>query len=480
MPYPRSGVLHRLLIASAIALCLLGAHRPADADPVVQTWPDGTEKERYEVDAEGRKHGSYLETHANGQVAIRATWKHGVLHGLHKSYDEQGHLRVQATYRDGVLHGAWKQYHENDRLEVTATYKDGKLHGAWHLRGPDGATRVKTSYEDGLLDGSYRAWDGKHAITKQTWRAGVPTDVDGIAPYPRPKAQLVKEIQRLLAGDGRLAADPLEADRELALRYLKAYRCISGVPYADIEINPGFQMHAQAAAEVCSALGAITHFPKNPGWDPTRFQFAAIGTKSSNLAQGRIACDSIRAYMDDSDERNIGRVGHRAWCMNPAMTRTGFGTVDRFSAMWSISSERKDVADYEFVSCPPAGHAPGGWFGEHWAWSVSLNPKRFDAPAANAVRIEVVPVEETFLPSGAPLVLENVSVLDKSAGIPYMLVFRPVGVSLAEGLRYRVTVEGLQHKGKPTTLRYYVDFFDFAYVPPQLPADLTPASVLSR
>lgn len=465
----------------ALALCLgLFGFSPASADeakPLASV--DATALESVDVDGEGRPHGKYTLLHASGETAVKATYRHGELHGLHRTYNEAGRLSAQKTYRKGVLHGSFKEYHANRRLKLTATYRDGKLHGAYHVRAADGSTLVKTSYKHGLRDGTFKAWEGSRVVTKQTWRNGVPTDVDGIAPYPRTRKNIVSEIQRLLAGDGELSDDPLEADRELALRYLKAYRCIAGVPYDDIEINAGYQLHAQAAAEICKTLGQITHFPKNPGWASGRFDFAAKGTKSSNLAQGRIACDSIRAYMDDSDARNIDKVGHRAWCLNPAMTQTGFGTVDHFSAMWSISSDRKHVPDYEFVACPSAGQAPAQWFDTHWAWSASLNPAHFDAPQPGAVQIAVTPVDETFLPTGAPLALNHLSVLQKSAGVPYMVVFRPVGVTLQPGAHYRVTVSGLTHKGKAKTLRYYVAFFDCPYVAPRLPSEM-PLSVLSR
>ncbi len=493
----------RLLAALVATLCLLGAGPLASADPTTHDLPDGG-KEQYEVDDQGRKHGPYTRWHPQGQIAVQAsydqdrldglvrtwdvtgaprsaiTYKRGVLHGAHKTYDDRGQLVRHKGYRDGQLHGAWKSYYPNRRLELTTSYRAGKQHGAYHLRANDGSTRIKTTYKDGLRHGTLRAFEGKKTLTKQTWRQGVPVNVDGINPYPREQAPLVAELKRLLIGDGGISAKPLEADRELALRYLKAYRCISGVPYDDIAIDPRYQAHAQAAAEVCRDLGHITHFPANPGWDAARFDFAATGTKSSNLAQGCIACESIRAYMDDSDERNIAKVGHRAWCMNPAMTETGFGTVDRFSAMWSISGGRKSVPDYEFVACPPAGHAPGPWFGTHWAWSVSLHPKRFDAPRTGAVKVVVQPVDETFLPQGAALELNHLSVLQKSAGIPYMIVFRPVGVSLAAGSRYRVTIRGLTAKGKPRTLRYYTAFFDFSYVTPSVTTQPVPSSVLSR
>ena len=95
------------------------------------------------------------------------------------------------------------------------------------------------------------------------------------------------------------------------------------------------------------------------------------------------------------------------------------------------------------------------------------------------MRVEVLPVGETFLPAGEPLALNHLSVLKKSAGIPYMVVFRPVGVALTAGSRYRVTVDGLTQKGKPRRLRYFVNFFDFAYVAPRVDQRL-PATLLSR
>ncbi|MDF1700101.1 MAG: hypothetical protein P1V36_02945 [Planctomycetota bacterium] len=456
-----------LIAAALLGLCALHPTKVLAAESAAPPASATYEGGQVERDDEGRPHGAFVRLHAHGVVAVRASYHHGLLKGLHKTYDEAGRLLVQKTYRRGELHGSWKDYHPNKRLKLTANYRHGKLHGTYLVRDPKGLTVLKTTYKEGLLHGKLQAFEGRRKISEQRWKQGVALDVDGVTPFPRAKETITGEVQRLLAGDGVLSEDPLEADRELALRYLKAYRCISGVPYDDIAIDAGHQAHAQAAAEVCRDLGHITHFPKNPGWDGTRFDFAAVGTKSSNLAQGMIACESIRGYMDDSDARNIAKVGHRAWCINPRMTHTGFGTVDRFSAMWSISSGRTKVPDHDVVACPGPGYAPGPWFGTHWAWSASLDKKRWDAPGK--VDIEVVAVDAMFLPQGEPLALDHQSVLTKSAGTPYMLVFRPVGFSLKPGTRYRVTVDGLSAKGKPRALRYYVEFFDLAYVTPRVP-----------
>lgn len=464
-PDPESPVVRASPVALVLCGLLVLLPAPADATESPMVEVDGVS---VAADDEGRPHGSFEALHPSGEVAVRGAYRHGVLHGLHKTYDETGRLRVQKTYRKGKLHGSWKDYHPNKRLKLVTTYRDGKLHGSYLVRDPKGLTVLKTTYKKGVIHGKLQSFEGRRAVSTQRWKDGVPTDIDGIIPFPRTQAEIASEVERLLSGDGTLSDIPLEADRELALRYLKAYRCIHGVPYDDIAIDPSHQAYAQAAAAVCRDLGRITHYPENPGWEKARFDFAAIGTKSSNLAQGMIACRSIRGYMDDSDARNIEKVGHRAWCINPKMSHTGFGTVESFSAMWSIDGGRKSVPEYDFVALPPAGHAPGAWFGTHWAWSCSLSKKRWDAPKGD-IRVEVVPVGETFLPAGEPLKLNHQSVLTKSAGIPYMIVFRPVGFSLDAGTRYRVTIDGLTSKGKPRQLRYFVTFFDLAYPAPHVP-----------
>ncbi len=484
----------RLLLLAVISLALSWGPRPLCAEEIVDTAEDGTVLLRYEVDEQGRKDGAYARFHPNGRPAVKATYaagqrhglertwdasgvlrsahtfKHGVLHGAHKTYDEQGHQQVQQAYAGGHLHGAYKSYHPNRRLKVVTRYRNGKLHGKYHERTPAGATRLLTTYHEGRLHGTYEVLAGKERITKQVWERGVPVDVDGVVPFPRTKRAIRAELARILKGAGAPPSAALEADRELALRQLKAYRFLAGVPYKDIRLDATCNAHAQAGSAVCAALGKITHEPPNPGWPAARFGPAAIGAKNSNLHRGqRGACTSVRGYMDDSDPTNIDRLGHRCWCLNPAMLKTGFGIVKRFTAMWATDDSRPKVPDYPFVSLPPPGHVPGPWLGARWAWSIGLNPTHFDAPLEDKVRAVVEPVGEDFLPSGDALQIDFANVQQKSVGFPYLVIFRPAGLSLAAASRYRVSVTGLTHKGKPKALRYFVAFFDVPYESPKLP-----------
>ena len=64
---------------------------------------------------------------------------------------------------------------------------------------------------------------------------------------------------------------------------------------------------------------------------------------------------------------------------------------------------------------------------------------------------------------------EVFELLKDSIAVPYLVIWRPRGISFAPGRRYRVTLEGLTRDGKPKPVRYYVEFFDHAYERPRLP-----------
>ncbi len=107
---------------------------------------------------------------------------------------------------------------------------------------------------------------------------------------------------------------------------------------------------------------------------------------------------SIKCYMDDSDPTNIDRVGHRRWCLNPAMQKAGFAGAKQFAAMWSMDRSRAEVPDYDFVAFPPPGLIPTSTFSSHYAWSVSLNRAKYEPATVKAVGVQIWPAKRQ-LPS---------------------------------------------------------------------------------
>jgi hypothetical protein len=158
--------------------------------------------------------------------------------------------------------------------------------------------------------------------------------------------------------------------------------------------------------------------------------------------------------MNDSDPKNIDRVGHRRWCLNPAMKYTGFGEADRFSAMWSFDGSGGGVAGLEAVYYPPPGHVPVAYFGPRHAWSISIVRGR-QADTKDA-RIEIVELDELYLPKGKPLTIDYLNATKGGAGIGNCLIFRPAGLVVSPGRRYwcEVSLDG----GKSVAYRYLVEF----------------------
>src|SRR5262249_50213938 len=96
-----------------------------------------------------------------------------------------------------------------------------------------------------------------------------------------------------------------------------------------------------AAVQLLAKIGHLDHTPKNPGLPEDEYKLAYKGTSHSNLGQGfRSLANAVDDWMWDSDGGNIDRVGHRRWCRNPAMQKTGFGGSGKSTAMWAFDMGR--------------------------------------------------------------------------------------------------------------------------------------------
>lgn len=406
---------------------------------VSETREDGSVRLRYATDDKGDRHGGYVEFHENGKVKLRCVYRHGRLHGAYQTFDEKG------------------------RKVVVATYKDGKLNGNWTERDERGDPVVSAEYVDGKKQGTYEVFAGGQPVSVQHWEGGEPIDVDGVRPYGKQKDAIREAVETIFNSSDPLekaAGDPLASQRGDCLRLLKIYRYLCDVPYEDLALTELNDQHADAGAKLCERIGHLDHTPANPGLPEDEYKFAYQGTSRSNLYQGDGMPGSVPAYMDDSDPSNIDRVGHRRWCLNPTMVKTGFGASGRFAAMWAHDGSRKDVPDFDYVAYPAAGYMPLYYFGPRHAWSVSLNPKKFDKPEPGAVKVRIIPVGDDFVRREAPLPLDHMGVSSEGMGLRDCIIFRPKELELEDGKRYWVEIDGLTKGGKPVPVRYVVHFFE--------------------
>jgi len=371
---------------------------------VEEKYDNGKPKLKYNVDDQGRKDGLYQEFYPTGKIKLRATFKGGKLAGPYTEFDEKA------------------------RKTLAATYKDGKLNGNLFR------------YENGL------------PILSQPFK-------DGEAVFPKSREKIAATLKTIY-GTAKPGPD-LASQRDYALRRLKAYRYLCDVPYQDLTLDDSYTRQAQAAAAICDKLKRLDHEPPNPGLPASEYNLAKMGAARSNLAAGLPALElAIDAWMDDSIPGSIEKLGHRRWCLNPAMAKTGFGKAGPFAAMYSFDSSRKTLPDFDYVCYPPRGLVPATAFQPRYGWCFCPNPRKFKAPDGS-VKAKITAIDEQFHKIGSPLELDHQSVDKMPIGmLSYCVIFRPEKVEVADGQRFLVEIEGLKNiAGRPVGILAYPVIF---------------------
>ena len=264
---------------------------------------------------------------------------------------------------------------------------------------------------------------------------------------------------------GKLNPAPLQA----TLARLNALRRIAGLPA--VTLDDSMTNYAQQAALISAAYGTLNHHPGKPaGMDESLYQGAYKGTSSSNLSAGRIITATPDGWMADRDASNIDRLGHRRWQLNPGMGKTGFGYVTtdtgykRYAAEWSFDNSGR-CSDYDFVAWPASGNFPTEVFGNNIAWSVSLNPSKYQTPSQGSLTVTLIRQSDgqqwIFSGNGYSAASSGkyFNVETTNYGVPNCIIFRPDGISGYDGT-YTVQIDGLRTSGgQQTSLKYQVDFF---------------------
>jgi hypothetical protein len=271
-------------------------------------------------------------------------------------------------------------------------------------------------------------------------------------------AKEVKEILAAIRSPKEKKAD----EKNQALARLKAYRYLAGVPYRDLVLDEEMNKTCQAGVKLCSLLGRMEHLPKNPGLPEDEFKLAFSGTSRSNLGFGyKTLADAVDGWMFDTTDGSETLVGHRRWCLNPSMQKTGFGHDGKFTALCILDQSRDNIPDFEFISYPGRDFMPLEFFHPQAAWSVTLNPKKYKTPAKD-YKPQVFLADAAGAPKGEPLPLDIAKVDTLPFGIDNCLIFRPEKLKLAAGDRYVVIlpdIESLAQK-QLVTIKYVVEFVD--------------------
>lgn len=471
---------HSLSGIRALSVLCAFLHGTLAAQEIVEKKHDnGTVAERYEVDENGQRDGESRRFRPDGSLEQLAHYESGRLDGLRIDYDAGGVPVAEARFRRGKRNGKSKRFAEgrliseaqykNDLLDGKSArydadgitvfegrYRKGQLHGKVEKFDPATERRHEARYRNGLRHGKAEVSVGKNVVSAQEWDDGRLVRLDRIEPFPIARDTLVETL-RVANDPGALPEEEKEASRVIALTRLKVYRALCGLDWREMELVPEWNDLCDAASEVCEALGRLSHTPERPpGFDADRYQKGYRGAKSSNLASGGVR-GSVDSYMDDSDPSNIDRVGHRRWCLNPPMRKTGFGVSGRYSAMWAFDKSGSTPKGLEAVLYPPAGYVPSDLFGPRHAWSIIC--LRGSVPRKSQVVVTIQPLDEDYAPEGEPLTIETLHRAEGGFGRGDCLVFRPEGrLRCVDGARYRVRVSF--DGGRTNEFDYVVEFIE--------------------
>ena len=160
-----------------------------------------------------------------------------------------------------------------------------------------------------------------------------------------------------------------ESTLNSGIAMLNNIRYIAGLNY-DVALDDGFNEECQADALINKINGSISHYPQQPSdMSDEMYQLAYKGCNESNIAWGFSTLNKciVFGWMSDEDEGNISSVGHRAWCLNPTMGKTGFGVVDNYYNMHSFDgSHTSSVKNISW----PAQNMPVEYFEKNMPWSI--------------------------------------------------------------------------------------------------------------
>ncbi len=408
----------------------------AMAKDVVEKFDDGTVHLRYAIDSKDRKNGDYQEYFQGGKLHIRGSYAADEKTGTWTTFSEAGKPIEIASYRNDQLDGPYQWNFPSGQAEMRTTYREGAITGSVDTYTDHGGPVFSLSYPI--------PWD----TVLKAWKSWYPAD------RSEPKMLEEPKCEKPYAA-GQMSPEAQQA----GLKYLMLYRFFSGVTTAGMGIDPVYADQAQHGAVLLHQLGHLSHKPAQPAdMDPEFFKTAYAGTSSSNICQGaHTLYGAVDSYMDDSDESNIDRVGHRQWILMPSMLKTAFGYADGFSTLYTFDGTKRTDLNWTYIAYPGPGFYPHPLLHDNAAWSISLNTTKCKVAAADTLSITISALDEHYAVTDISTAkIVAIAQCPNNSAWP-CIIFRPDIKQPGVG-KYVVQVTGIRTTtGAPAPLEYLVD-----------------------
>ncbi|PCJ59521.1 MAG: hypothetical protein COA79_10770 [Planctomycetota bacterium] len=388
---------------------------------------------------------------------------------IKKKY-KTGEIRLVYNVVKGKREGSYEKFYINGKHEIKSNYKKGHLHGKFERFNNKGELISLKNYVDGKINGEVIEYIDHKIVKKELW-------INGISAFPKSKNAIKKtfeEIKKLPVKfigqwpktslpEARFTESVKKANKE-GLTALRYYRYLAGVPYKELAVNRNYIAKTVAATDICQKIGGITHNPTNPGLPKKEFNFCREGTSKSNLfaSDWRMSTTfAVQNFMFDTDARNLHIMGHRRWCLNPTMGSTGFSTTKKFSAMYAVDLRGSKKLDFDYIAWPAKGYMPLSSFGKKYAWTLSLNPKKYYKTSATNTKVNIYEVDDEYNIAEKPIQMKSYTVNNEYVGMnSSCLIFLPKDLKYEDGATYCVRITRLKAKKRyPRSIEYFVSFY---------------------
>lgn len=98
-------------------------------DEVVVKNDNGTVIEKYYVNQDSIRFGTYTSYDDEGVKFEESHYKKGLLHGDRKIFYPNGEVEILEHYENGQIEGNYQTFYENGQINLDANYIDGKMEG---------------------------------------------------------------------------------------------------------------------------------------------------------------------------------------------------------------------------------------------------------------------------------------------------------------------------------------------------------------
>jgi antitoxin component YwqK of YwqJK toxin-antitoxin module len=123
--------------------------------------------------------GTWLYFHTDGKTArVRESYEAGKLSGQRTTYFSNGSPEAEETYKYGMLMGPFRNYYGDGTLRSEGEFRSGRLHGAYKGFHENGKLKEEGQYIANKKSGEWKEYDkGGNWVRSYIFKAGILSEV---------------------------------------------------------------------------------------------------------------------------------------------------------------------------------------------------------------------------------------------------------------------------------------------------------------